>query len=790
MRERIKKFIATLLALVMVSQLPGFEMVIALAATLSDGMGIVVSADSSEEYVFASGGTNSLTIEENVSITGTITDSGNENANNTIANNGSINQLIVGGKATTAVNNNGVIQSLAVEGSGTIAVTGGEISSMSVASTAGTVTITNCSVGTLNAETSVSFEGNNTASIAMLSGADGSGSLYVTENLNVYGEYVAMDIATLNVDRDTIIYSDKAISVMCEGYSYSISTGVERSILDIYGMVIDTALEDATVEVLTDNTLGKTYLYGDTSDTIVLTTADGYYFEDDYADGITSDGNGTINATLIDDTTLNLTYTFATDDAGEVMINFPAATFIPIAGKGSFSVSDSYYGNDYTYLLSSDTNNTSGVVVQYKVRGADDSTYTTVKPKVAGDYTARVILPGNEQYKELILTDDFSILKASGSATFNISDIYYGGTISPQVASNTNDTKNAVIEYKIAGATDDAYSLAIPTAVGSYTARVTLSENEGYNEVVVTTSFSIYKTSGSATFNISDIYYGGTISPQVASSTNYIQSAYIEYKVYGADDSTYSTTVPTAVGNYTARVTFTENESYNSVVLTDDFTISYLPAPGTNISVSGTTGTNEYFTSAVTITPPAGYLVSETLDGNYSSSLIINSSRDGGYFYFLNIATGEKTAGVWSDGFLIDAIAPSIDAVAGKTYYAEYVEVAIRDENLSKIKINGEELKDLSEGITTLKLYSDGGMKKYEIVVTDLAGNTETINIIVAADWIKSGVLPSAGSVNLLSGYQYKLGSGVWTVEGDATSYNGNIAFYVQEEGEYTFSKQ
>jgi len=708
MRVRIKKFIATLLALVMVSQLPGFEMVIALAATLSDGMGIVVSADSSEEYVFASGGTNSLTIEENVSITGTITDDGNENANNTIANNGSINQIIVDGRATTAVNNNGEIQNLTVEGSGTIAVTGGEISSMSVASTAGTVTITNCSVGTLNAETSVSFEGNNTASIAMLSGADGSGSLYVTENLNVYGEYVAMDIATLNVDRDTIIYSDKAISVMCEGYSYSISTGVERSILDIYGMVIDTALEDATVEVLTDNTLGKTYLYGDTSDTIVLTTADGYYFEDDYADGITSDGNGTINATLIDDTTLNLTYTFATDDAGEVMINFPAATFKPIDGKGSLAVSDSYYGSDYTYTLSSDTNDTKGAVVQYKVKGADDSTYTTTKPTAVGSYTARVILPGNEQYKELILTDDFSILKASGSATFNISDIYYGGTI----------------------------------------------------------------------------------SPQVASSTNYIQSAYIEYKVYGADDSTYSTTVPTAVGNYTARVTFPENESYNSVVLTDDFTISYLPAPGTNISVSGTTGTNEYFTSAVTITPPAGYLVSETLDGNYSSSLIINSSRDGGYFYFLNIATGEKTAGVWSDGFLIDAIAPSIDAVAGKTYYAEYVEVAIRDENLSKIKINGEELKDLSEGITTLKLYSEGGMKKYEIVVTDLAGNTETINIIVAADWIKSGVLPSAGSVNLLSGYQYKLGSGVWTVEGDATSYNGNIAFYVQEEGEYTFSKQ
>ena len=206
--------------------------------------------------------------------------------------------------------------------------------------------------------------------------------------------------------------------------------------------------------------------------------------------------------------------------------------------------------------------------------------------------------------------------------------------------------------------------------------------------------------------------------------------------------------------------------------------------------MNGTTGENDYYTSAVTIIPPKGYLVAEVLDGKYTSSLVINSSRGAGYLYYMNSATGEKTAGIWSDEFLIDAVAPSIDAIAGKTYYAEYVEVAIKDENLSKITINGEELKDFSEGTTTLKLHSEGGMKKYEIAVTDLAGNAETINIVVAADWVKSGVLPSGELVNLISGYQYKLGSGKWTVEGDATSYNGNITFYVQKEGEYIFSKQ
>lgn len=873
MRDRIKKIIVIILAIAMVSQLPGVETLVVLAAPLSDGTDLTVSTDTSEDYIFSSGGTNSLTIGDSISVSGTITDSGHESAKNTVTNNGSINQYIVNGSATTTVNNSGTIQGLSIEGGGTVSVTGGEITTVNVGAGAGTVTINGCTIGTILAETSVTFEGSNTAAIASLAGTDGTGSLYVTDDLTINGEYVAMDIATLSVDRDTAIFSDKAISVMCEGKSYSISAGFDSTILEEYGMALAIAIEDASVMASSENNSDKVYWFDETSDTFVFNAAEGYYFEEDYADGITSDGNGTINATLVDDTTLNLTYTFATDDEGEVMINLPAATFIPIDGVGEFEVPNSKYGEDYSYTLSSDSNEVDEAVVEYKVAGTDDATYTTTKPITPGNYTARAILPGDVMYKELILQDDFSISKINGSATFGINDIYYGGTIvtevnsdthnvataqieykvagaddstyttvkpilagnytarvvlpeneiyfsvtmtddfsilskldgigtfgidnvyygetvSPQITSSTHSTNNATVEYKVSGTDDSTYTSVVPTATGDYIARVILYENEKYNELVMTDEFSIFKLLGSGVLNANDSYYGGAFTIQLTSDTNDITSAVFEYKVAGASDDTYTTAKPVVVGNYTVRVTLPANDAYGQVVLTDDFRISFLPAPSSPYSISGTTGDNGYYITPVTITPAKGYLVSDKLDGNYTNSLIIDSSMTEGGFYLLNTATGEKTAGIFTGAFYIDIELPFIDAIDDNVYYAEYVEISVKDENLSKITVNGEEVVNISNGTAVLKLNSEGGLKQYKIEVIDKAGNLKEITVVVAAAWAKSGVVPAGKSINLLKDYRYKLGEGQWQLDGDSTNYNGNITFYIKEEGEYTFVKQ
>ena len=68
--------------------------------------------------------------------------------------------------------------------------------------------------------------------------------------------------------------------------------------------------------------------------------------------------------------------------------------------------------------------------------------------------------------------------------------------------------------------------------------------------------------------------------------------------------------------------------------------------------------------------------------------------------------------------------------------------------------------------------------------------NGKGITITVAAEWTKTGEIPSGSEVKLQTSTTYTLGSGTWTVNGDATSYSGNITFYVGREGSYTFNQQ
>ncbi len=662
MKQRFRKLIVMFMTFILITQLPGFDAIVALAADVyvTQEADVTISTDTTDNYVFSSGGEKSLTVEEGVSLNGSVDMiAQNDGTRNLLNNYGNITGMISVGISNTDIFNTGTISNIYVEagslsltntgnissltmaeGESAVTVSGGSISQINVehgdliisdvsdienfdiAATVGTVTLNGCNINSLNSELPVNLTENmSNINSATVESFQGEGSVFVSDDLTI----TATSTATIMVSFLTNISSTSGVTVTCYGKSFTLEPGYDDTLLNSHGLEVD-FLNDDTLIASDDNVVSSKYWYGATLAEQVYTAIDGYYFPEDYSSTVTSDGKGILDVQRVDETTISVIYTLSNDETGDVNITLPPATKNISEGTGSLNVGDLYYGGAVSPELSSTTNETDGIVIQYKVAGTDDSTYTNVKPSAIGSYTARAILPANDRYYEVILTDDFNI--------------------------------------------------------------------------------------------------------------------------------------------------------------------SYLPVPEYSYSVNGTTGENDYYTSAVTIIPPKGYLVAEVLDGKYTSSLVINSSRGAGYLYYMNSATGEKTAGIWSDEFLIDAVAPSIDAIAGKTYYAEYVEVAIKDENLSKITINGEELKDFSEGTTTLKLHSEGGMKKYEIAVTDLAGNAETINIVVAADWVKSGVLPSGELVNLISGYQYKLGSGKWTVEGDATSYNGNITFYVQKEGEYIFSKQ
>lgn len=298
----------------------------------------------------------------------------------------------------------------------------------------------------------------------------------------------------------------------------------------------------------------------------------------------------------------------------------------------------------------------------------------------------------------------------------------------------------------------------------------------------------IVKGEGVASVEQGDVNYGTKPDPKAETSTNTEKTAVIEYKEASSDDTAYSQTVPTAVGNYTVRATFAETEAYGEAVATTDFSIRYLETPEPPYTLVGTKGENGYYTSNVVVKPAKGYMISTELNGTYVESLTIQISQSGTVFYLRN-ASGERTGALRLETIKIKKQTPKLSLENGKTYYGDSQKLVIQDDYLSQVYVNGV-LQNLDGTEFVLQLGSNNGKKKYEITAVDVAGNKKTILVTVAAAWMKTGIIPEGVLVNLETGNGYKLGNGNWKVAGDSTSYSGGTEFYVKKDGSYTFGKQ
>lgn len=298
----------------------------------------------------------------------------------------------------------------------------------------------------------------------------------------------------------------------------------------------------------------------------------------------------------------------------------------------------------------------------------------------------------------------------------------------------------------------------------------------------------IVKGEGVASVEQGDVNYGTKPDPKAETSTNTEKTAVIEYKEASEEDTAYSQTVPTAVGNYTVRATFAETEAYGEAVATTDFSIKYLETPESPYTLVGTKGENGYYTSNVVVKPAKGYMISTELNGTYVESLTIQNSQSGTSFYLKN-ASGERTGALRLETIKIKKQTPKLSLENGKTYYGDSVELVIKDACLEQVYLNGV-LQNLNGTELILQLGSNNGKKKYEITAVDVAGNKKTILVTVAAAWMKTGIIPEGVPVNLETGNGYKLGTGNWKVAGDSTSYSGGTDFYVKKDGSYTFGKQ
>ena len=241
----------------------------------------------------------------------------------------------------------------------------------------------------------------------------------------------------------------------------------------------------------------------------------------------------------------------------------------------------------------------------------------------------------------------------------------------------------------------------------------------------------IVKGEGAASVEQGDVNYGTKPEPKAETSTNIGKTAVIEYKKATSDDTTYSQTVPIAVGNYTVRATFAGTDDYGEAVATTDFSIRYLETPDPPYTLVGTKGENAYYTSEVTVTPADGYQISRTLDGTYQDTLVIKETMEASNIYLVKKSTGEKTDAVVLEAINIDTADPILNVTDGETYKVKSKDLEVTDANLSSVTING-----VAQSVSgqSFNMNLEESSDAYEIIVKDKAGRSVEATIYVKRD--------------------------------------------------------
>lgn len=427
-------------------------------------------------------------------------------------------------------------------------------------------------------------------------------------------------------------------------------------------------------------------------------------------------------------------------------------------------------------------------VMYYKKAGASDSTYSTTFPKEPGDYVAKASIT-NDGYNQVYAdgTTTFTIDRLAGGGTVTVADVTYGTPIKPVLSSEKNGTDKVTLTYKLSAEPDSAYTSTIPTKPGEYVVKAVFAETNQYEAYTTTDTFVINKAPGEGTVTAKDCYLGFAPELAVSSTKNTSKNYTVEYKKSGAADSTYKTAIPLELGDYVVRVTFSEDEYFLKAYATDTFRVLSLPAP--SYTIAGIMGSNGYYTSSVTITPETGYEISAAGTTNFASAVILNESVSNLLLNFRVSSTGFVTESSILPDLLIDKDEPkTADIVDGTTYFEETKNVTIKDENLSKVTVNGINVK-VENGQAVLALESNYQEEEYHIVATDLAGNTAKYHVTIKSPWLESGIVLTGIPLFLEAGIAYQLGDGEWTVSGDDTVYAGGMTFYVPADETLTFTK-
>ena len=249
-------------------------------------------------------------------------------------------------------------------------------------------------------------------------------------------------------------------------------------------------------------------------------------------------------------------------------------------------------GTTLTYQWYSNTtkSNTDGSLIE----GATSATYSVPTGKDAGSYYYYcVVTSHNSSYGEQT-TDkasnavEVAVGKATPVLTAPTAKTSLGYNGSAQVLVNAGSTTGGTVLYKV-----DAgeYSSELPkaTEIGTYVVSYKVDGGTNYTDIAEDSlEVTIGKGSINPVVTISDWTFSETASTPSTSGNPGSGEVTYQYKVKGADDSTYSIVVPLDAGEYTVKATVSETTNYLGGTATADFKIAQATPTGYDIPTGKT----------------------------------------------------------------------------------------------------------------------------------------------------------------------------------------------------------
>ena len=374
----------------------------------------------------------------------------------------------------------------------------------------------------------------------------------------------------------------------------------------------------------------------------------------------------------------------------------------------------------------------------------------------AGEYTVRVAYnPLGEEYRSGDEPAMTSVKLTVGKKTPSIHHApddakNYDGKPIDAPTFNTDSDGAWAVEYKSAGADDSAYTAAAPKKVGKYIIRITTAETDTCKAAFSTMAFEIKPREVTISgVTVSDKTYDGNANAKITAA------GVINGLVDGDKVSIVTGKALYDDKNVGSGKTVTFYDFALSGEDAANYVLSAQPASTTASIVEYSADGSEYEANSkdwlnkdFVVTAKQGYKLglTDAEDGEWADSLTASEETDNGKltFFVKNTETGAISAPV-TESYKIDKTAPKIVGIgSGETYYVTK-RVAIDEENLASVTLNGEAVEEV------FHLQGDTEAT-YVIRAVDKAGNvTECTVYMKPISAVKEENSPGTGDASALT---------------------------------------